>query len=113
MLQRLLVLMVLCTYALSAQDYYFKKYQPFNADIPSPEEFLGYPIGQHHTRHDLMVAYFTKLAEVSDRATITEYGRTYEGRKLVMLTISTPENVRNLETIKQQHLNFVDVAQIS
>ena len=40
-----------------AQDYYFKDKAPFNAEIPTPEEFLGYEIGKHHTRHDLIVAY--------------------------------------------------------
>ncbi len=94
--------------SLSAQDYFYKKFHPFNDNIPSPSEFLGYDIGEHHTRHDLIVAYLTKLAEVSDRATLHEYGRTHEGRKLVILTISSPENLQNLENIKQDHLKFVD-----
>jgi len=34
---------------LSAQDYFFKKFKPFNAKVPSPEQFLGYGIGEHHT----------------------------------------------------------------
>ena len=55
-----------------------------------------------------MVAYLTKLAEVSDRASIHEYGKTHEGRKLVILTITSPENLKNLDNIKQEHLNFVD-----
>lgn len=93
---------------LSAQDYFYKKFHPFNEAIPSPSEFLGYDIGEHHTRHDLIVAYFTKLAAVSDRASIHEYGKTHEGRKLVILTISSPENLQNLDNIKQDHLAFVD-----
>ena len=93
---------------LSAQDYFFEKFKPFNAAVPSPEQFLGYGIGEHHTRHDLIVAYLTKLAEVSNRASIYEYGRTHEGRKLVMLTITTPENLKNLDNLKQQHLAFTD-----
>lgn len=91
---------------LTAQDYFFKNKAPFNTAIPSPEAFLGYPIGEQHTRHDLIVAYFTKLAEVSDRATIEVYGKSHENRKLVMLTVSSPENLHNLETIKQEHLAF-------
>lgn len=93
---------------LSAQDYFFKNQGPFDASIPSPEAFLGRPIGAQHTRHDLIVAYFTKLAEVSDRAEIETYGYTHENRKLVMLRISTPENLNNLETLKTEHLKFVD-----
>ena len=95
---------------LSAQDYFFEKFKPFNPEVPSPEQFLGYGIGEHHTRHDLIVAYLTKLAEISNRASIYEYGRTHEGRKLVMLTITTPENLKNLDNLKQQHLAFTDPA---
>lgn len=97
----------LCT-SVTAQDYFFKKFHPFESDLPSPETFLGYGIGEHHTRHDLIVAYLEKLAELSDRASIYEYGRTHEGRKLVILTISTPENLKGLDKLKMQHLAFVD-----
>jgi hypothetical protein len=93
---------------VNAQDYFFKDKSPFNPDIPSPEEFLGYPIGDQHTRHDLIVAYLQKLADVSDRASIEVYGHSHEKRKLVMFTVSTPENLNNLEAIKNEHLKFVD-----
>ncbi len=95
---------------IQAQDYFFKKFQPFNDNVPSPEEFLGYGIGEHHTRHDLIVAYLTKLAETSERASIYQYGKTHEGRKLVILTITSPENLSNLDNLKQQHLAFADPA---
>jgi hypothetical protein len=99
------------TFSVSAQDYFFKKFHPFNTEVPSPEEFLGYGIGDRHTRHDLIVAYLTKLSEVSDRASIHQYGQTHEGRKLVILTISSPENLNNLEQLKQKHLQFTDPSQ--
>ena len=95
---------------IMAQDYYFKDQAPFNADIPTPEEFLGYEIGAHHTRHDLIVAYLTKLAEISDRASIEIYGKTHEKRKLVMFAVTSPKNLKNLETIKSQHLQFINPA---
>ncbi|MBT8257974.1 MAG: zinc carboxypeptidase [Bacteroidia bacterium] len=101
-------LLFLISIPLSAQDYFFKDKAPFDSNIPSPEEFLGYPIGHQHTRHDLIVAYLEKLAELSDRASIEIYGKTHEKRKLVMLTVSTPENLSNLENIKRDHLRFVD-----
>ncbi len=111
MFKRFFLVALCISGTLSAQNYFFEKFQPFDSKIPSPEQFLGYAIGEHHTRHDLIVAYLTKLAEVSDRASIYEYGRTHEGRKLVMLTITTPENLKNLDNIKQQHLAFSDPAQ--
>lgn len=108
MSKRLLLLFLCLGTTLYGQDYFFKKFQPFDTNIPSPEEFLGYAIGERHTRHDLIVAYLEKLAELSDKASIYQYGKTHEGRKLVLLTVTTPENLSNIETIKQQHLAFTD-----
>ena len=94
--------------SLLAQDYYFEAYKPFDTSIPSPEEFLGYPIGDYHTRHDLVVAYMYTLAELSDKATVSVYGKTHENRKLLMLQIGTPSNLNNLEEIRQEHLKVVN-----
>ncbi|MDC6352113.1 M14 family metallopeptidase [Zeaxanthinibacter sp. PT1] len=104
-MKKLLLLMAFfCHALLPAQEYFLKNYEPFNSEIPSPEAFLGYGIGEMHTRHDLIVSYLEKLAEVSDRASISYYGKTHEGRKLVMLNISTPEQLDNLEDLRQKHL---------
>lgn len=102
------IALFLLTFPIIAQDYFFKDYGPFNSNIPSPEKFLGYAIGDQHTRHDQIVAYLEKLAELSDRASIVTYGATHEHRKLVMLTVSTPENLSNLDNIKAQHLAFTN-----
>ena len=111
MLRKLVFILLIYSTTLQAQDYFLEKFQPYDNTIPSPEEFLGYGIGEHHTRHDLIVAYLTKLAETSDRATLYQYGKTHEGRKLVILTITSPENLSNLKTIKKQHLAFTDPSQ--
>ena len=108
MYKRLLLFVLLSGTTLYGQDYFLKKFHPFDSTIPSPEQFLGYGIGEHHTRHDLIVAYLEKLAELSDRASIHYYGKTHEDRKLVILTITSPGNLKNLEIIKQQHLAFTD-----
>ncbi len=108
MLKNLLLFTLCFSIQIQAQDYFLKKFEPFNDQVPSPEAFLGYGIGERHTRHDLIVAYFEKLAEVSDRVQVNYYGKTHEGRKLVMLTITTPEHLKNLESLKEQHLAFTD-----
>ena len=92
------ILTVFTVFSGSSQDYFLESKEPFNPEIPSPEVFLGYAIGEQTTRHDLIVAYFEKLAEISDRASIVVYGKTHEHRKLIMLTVSTPENLQNLRT---------------
>ena len=101
--------LILCVhFPLLAQDYYYESYKPFDKTIPSPEEFLGYPIGEYHTRHDLVVAYMYTLAELSDKASISVYGKTHENRKLLMLQIGSPSNLENIEAIRQSHLKVVD-----
>ncbi len=108
-MQKILCLFLLCCFtSLQGQEYFLKKYEPYQENIPSPEEFLGYGIGDRHTRHDLIVAYFKELASVSDRVSFYEYGKTHEGRILSMLTVTSPDNLSNLENLKTQHLAFTD-----
>lgn len=102
------LLLVLLTTILPAQPYFLGGKGPFDPSIPSPEAFLGYPVGSHHTRHDRIVAYLEKLAELSEQATFHQYGQTYEHRPLVILTVSSRENMANLEQLRVRHLNIND-----
>ncbi len=99
-----LLTLIISLTATAQNDYFFKDGEKFNSNIPTPEEFLGYPIGTLHTRHDAIVAYMQKLAEVSERATIQVIGETYEHRKQVVLTVTSPANHVNLETIRENHI---------
>ena len=56
-MKKIILLNLLFISSIFSQDYYFSKYAPFDNDIMSPEKFLGYPIGEMHTRHDLIVSY--------------------------------------------------------
>lgn len=89
-------------------EYFFGSTDNFDAQIPSPQEFLGYPIGEYHTRHDRIVSYFQKLAELSERATFQIIGITYEQRPQIVLTVTSPDNHQNLETIRTEHLKLAD-----
>ena len=109
----LLAITTLFTPTLYSQDYFLKDKGPFDPAIPAPSEYLGYEIGDQHTRHDMIVGYFEKLAQVSDRASISEYGRTYENRKLVILTITDPDNHSNMSDIKTNHLKLSDPNNLS
>ena len=56
--------------------YYFPQGATLDPAIPSPQQFLGYPIGSRYTRHDRLVAYFEQLAKVSDRVQIEHIGQS-------------------------------------
>ena len=98
-MKKFLLLNLIFLGSLYSQDYYYEKYAPFDENIKSPEEFLGYPIGEMHTRHDLIVSYMTYLSNTSDKADMFSYATSYEGRKLIYLIVSSPEKIKNIETI--------------
>ena len=79
-------------------------------DIPSPEQFLGYGLGRHFTTHDKIVGYFQQVAKAApDRMVLKEYGRTYEGRPLLLAYIASPENLKRLEAIRLNNLRLAGV----
>ncbi len=87
--------------------YYLPDIQ-YDQSIPTPESFLGYQIGEWHIHHPLSVQYMQLIAESSDRAMIYEYGRSHQQRPLVHLVISSEENIRNIESIRENHLALTD-----
>ncbi|MBX2878027.1 MAG: zinc carboxypeptidase [Saprospiraceae bacterium] len=109
-MKRILPLLVCLLFSLSliSQDYFYKDFGPFDPSIPSPEAFLGYEIGDYHTRHDRIVAYLEALAAASDRASLIDYGKTHELRRLVILQISDPSHLQNIEAHRQEHLQLIN-----
>ena len=103
-----LTTLILCLNNLIAQDYFLENNGPYNENIQSPEEFLGYEIGFEHTRHDLIVSYLNYLSNSSKKAEIIKYGESHEGRDLIMLTVSSTNNLSNLDKIKQEHLKYTE-----
>lgn len=81
--------------------------------LQKPADFLGFEPGMRFAEYDQSVAYFRYLAEQSDRITIEEYGRTYEDRPLLLLTISSEANMQRLESIRQNQLKMVDAFKLS
>jgi hypothetical protein len=88
--------------------YYLPQSISYNSKIPAPKQFFGHEIGEWHLTHDKLYYYMLELASASDRAVWEEYGRTYENRPLGHLIISSPENIKNLDQIRKQHLMLCD-----
>ena len=87
-------------------QYYLPQGVAYDNRVPVPSATLGYEVGDWHVRHDQLVEYMRTLAAASDRVTMEETGRTYEQRPLLLLTITSPENHRRLEAIRQAHRNL-------
>ncbi|NET32452.1 MAG: zinc carboxypeptidase, partial [Cyanothece sp. SIO1E1] len=82
----------------------------YDQNIPTPEQVLGYQIGEWHISHDQLLYYMRTVAAASPRMQLVEHGRTYEGRQLIHLIISSPANHSRLEEIRAQHVQLSDPA---
>ena len=72
-------------------------------NITTPKEHFGFDIGQRHLRHDQVASYLQKIATQTDRIKIRSYGQTHGKRPLLLLTITAPDNHKNIQRIRNQH----------
>lgn len=89
-------------------DYYLPKDVTYNPDIPTPDSVLGYTPGEWHVSHDKLSEYMRTLAAASDRMTIENRGTTFEGRPILLLTVTTPANHNRIDEIQKQHVQLVE-----
>ncbi len=71
----------------------------YDTSIPSPRAVTGLEVGERHYRHDQIINYLSILAASSARARLVDYGMTNEGRRLVLLFISSDKNMENLQAL--------------
>ena len=88
--------------------YYLPDNVTYNSEISTPQEVLGYVPGEWHVTHDKLIEYMRTLARESDRISIENRGTTYEGRPLVLLTITSVNNHKNLDQIQADHVALTE-----
>ncbi len=82
--------------------------------IPSPKSVLGF-----HPTDDKTIAdwtqitnYFQKLDQASDKVKVQEIGKTTLGKPFVVAFISSAENIKNLDKIRETNQKLADPRQI-
>ncbi len=116
MKKTILIIVLLFSISLNSQthlSYYFDNSEKFDQTIPKPSEVIGHEVGEWHVTHDKLVQYMYAIANSSDRVIIEETGRTYENRPLLILKVSSPDNLKNLEKIKENHISLTNGKKIS
>jgi hypothetical protein len=68
--------------------------------IPTPDEFLGYKLGDRFTPHARILDYFHLLTTRSNLITMQPFGETYEHRPLMLAVITSPKNRAALDSIR-------------
>lgn len=110
-----ILLLILCTVVLnvSAQEkldlnYYLPQGITYNESIPTPKDIIGHEVGEWHVTHDKLMFYMQTLAKSSDRISIENRGATFEGRPILLLTVTSPRNHKNIENIRQEHVALTE-----
>ena len=80
--------------------------------IPTPADHFGHEIGADRmlVGWDGLVEYMRMVGDRSDRVNVREMGESTDGRPFLLLEISAPGTVANIEEYKalQQRLYFQD-----
>lgn len=84
-----------------------------NAQVKSPDEFLGYPLGSQFTPAHKVADYFKYVASVNKNVKLIPYGKTYEGKELLVVVVSSSENMGRLEEIRKNNLELSKAAKRS
>ena len=98
---------VLGTEGAPSLEDYLPDGQRYAPGFPRPASVLGWPVGTWHVRHDQLVRWFETVAAASPRAELFEYGRTHEGRPLLLCAFSSPRNIARLDDIRAAHVDAV------
>ncbi len=78
--------------------------------VPAPKDVLGWTPGDDRKLASWaqVIEYFQKLDAASDRVKFEEIGKTTMGAPFVYATISSPENLKNIEKYKQINAKLAD-----
>jgi hypothetical protein len=79
-------------------------------EIPSPEEFFGHQMGADRklARWDRLVEYYELIGEASDRIDVRTVGQSTLGNPFLVIFVSSPENLANLDEIKAMNATLQD-----
>ena len=80
----------------------------YDPAIPTPEAFLGYPLGSAPVRHHEMVEYLREVARLSPRLTVETAGYSHERRPILFLVATNEANQRDIDGIRERHVALTE-----
>jgi len=103
------LLLLLPLAALAQTKFEFWPGAKYDPAIPTVEKVLGFEPGSRHPTHAELVRYFESLSTAAPaRIKLFEYGRTFEGRKLIYAVIGSEDHLRRIDDIKSANRRLAD-----
>jgi hypothetical protein len=91
---------VLYTASVFASDFVFYPGADYSDEIPTMEQVVGHKWGEQISSYNEIEEYLEALSNASPKVMLRSYGKTWEGRTLYYLVISSPENLARLDEIR-------------
>ena len=103
------VLFVAPASAVAPEHFDFFAQGPYQGAVPRPAQVLGYECGSFHTGFAQMERYVDAVLKAApDRVLREPFGRSVEFRERALLIISSPENLKKLEQIREGNVKLAD-----
>ncbi len=82
----------------------------FGQSIPTPEKFFGHQMGAEKklARWDKIVEYMQLAGNASDRIVVQEVGKSTNGHPFLLMVISSPDNLRDIQRYKDINKKLFD-----
>jgi hypothetical protein len=101
---RLLLLAPLCAIALpfvaAGQHSFSETGRTYDPRVPTPRSVLGYELGQRFTPHRMALRYIERVAAAAPRVKVDTVARSFEGREMLLITVTSEANQRRLGAIQ-------------
>jgi hypothetical protein len=102
-------LLILGVAAVSGQRFEFWPGAQYDPAIPTVGKVLGYDAGERISSHANLMRYMEALAAAApSRMKIFEYGKTWEGRKLIYAAVGSEANLRRLNEVRSAMQQLAD-----
>lgn len=110
----ILITLFLCFLIQPSVSLWSLQSSPAEEKITAPEVFFGFKPGSDRkiARWDKIVQYFELLQKESTRIKVVNMGPTTMGNPFLLVIISSPENLTNLENLKQINQKITDPRQV-
>lgn len=101
MKKTLLLTLLLMFLPLYGEDFQYMPGATYDPSVPTLEQVVGHRVGERVSSYGEIERYINRLAEYSPKVEIVPYAKTWEGRNLYLLTISSEANIQRLATVKE------------
>ncbi len=92
----------------SAQHSFADPGATFDPKVPTPQAILGYELGSRFTSHKDMMRYVERIAAASKRVKVDTVAHSFEGREMLIITVSSEANLARIAEIKRDAQRIAD-----